>query len=900
MDQRTFIANFKNGLRTLGFDDRQIAVRYEFTDIKQGKSELVEVPIAAFSRNPRSYRTACIGMAFATPERHGVDLAQACRSLGAPLFFEVSSSHVQPWSIGADGATHCGPSFGADSIEKVFKRHKTDWTAEFLGRVKRASDVSPEPQLELFNRGLLPVLEKFFRAELKTLLEQAFAETAECYRRVHNAEPNVKYLFPFLFRFITAKIFRDRADAKGWNDLGTPRQIFEKAEAHSGSDLLAKLPRNYLDRRVLAHAWESISGSINFQNIAVSDLAEIYESAFITEKTRKALGVHSTPHGLADYIVQHLPWDSLPLERRRVFEPFSGHAMLLAAAMARMGDDLDPALPPAKRHDYLRRRLTGVEKDPFAIEVSRLLLTLSDYPNHNSWDLHSADVFKWKEWDATLAACDVVLANPPYEPFDSAEKAAAKAVKANPPAEFLHRVMRCPPAMLGVILPQSFLSSPFFRDANRQIARSYEEVRIVELPKMFRYADNKTIALMAYGRRDGGTRITVHYSEVPSEGLDGFLNDFKVACHREKSLLIPDGSEVFSLRVRPVGTVFETLKGGGLLLRDVAKIRQGLHWKPRVDSKPQSSDRDDVASERPKNGYVAGCEKMAGNLTQFHVKRVRYLSIREADHHPRDAAWRNDWTVPKVACNVSRFERKSPWRIAAYADQNGYAFTKRFFAIWPSNEVSNFALAAILNSPVGSAFSFLHDLDRDNHIDSLNKFPLPSLHHLAPGSLIDQQAQEIQRTFANNALLGYFQVEHWREALIRLDAAVLDAYELSAIDQRKLLDQFAGQTRPVGFDFTGYFPEHFKEAITLSDFVAIQYDWDKTNRRRCDLIEKKLKGTLTTDEKAELPRLKRLAWAKAQLVRPLPIEEARAEEAELKRKGNNILDSVSGYGMVRP
>lgn len=884
MDQRTFIANFKNGLRTLGFDDRQIAVRYEFTDIKQGKSELVEVPIAAFSRNPRSYRTACIGMAFATPERHGVDLAQACRSLGAPLFFEVSSSHVQPWSIGADGATHCGPSFGADSIEKVFKRHKTDWTAEFLGRVKRASDVSPEPQLELFNRGLLPVLEKFFRAELKTLLEQAFAETAECYRRVHNAEPNVKYLFPFLFRFITAKIFRDRADAKGWDDLGTPRQIFEKAEAHSGSDLLAKLPRNYLDRRVLAHAWESISGSINFQNIAVSDLAEIYESAFITEKTRKALGVHSTPHGLADYIVQHLPWDSLPLERRRVFEPFSGHAMLLAAAMARMGDDLDPALPPAKRHDYLRRRLTGVEKDPFAIEVSRLLLTLSDYPNHNSWDLHSADVFKWKEWDATLAGCDVVLANPPYEPFDSAEKAAAKAVKANPPAEFLHRVMRCPPAMLGVILPQSFLSSPFFRDANRQIARRYDDVRIVELPKLFRYADNETIALMAHGRREMGKSVSVHYSEVLPAGLDGFLNDFIVSCPREKVVETPEGSEVISFRLPPAASIFERLRGA-VLLGDVAKIRQGLHWIARTDGGAQGDDREDVASDKPKRGFLKGCEKMKGNLSQYHVRRTRYLSILDEHQDPSTRAHLHAWNEPKVVCNRLRFERHSPWRLSAYADSIGLTFSNVYFCFWPKAEISGFALAALLNSPIGNAFCNERDLDRQNRIETLEKLPLPTPHHLAPGSLIDEQAQEIHRIFGDNALLGHFQIERWREALIRLDATVLDAYGLSAVDQRQLLDQFAGQSRPVGFDFTEYFPEHFKEVITLSDFVAIQYDWDKTNQRRCDLIEKKLKGTLTTDEKAELSHLKRLAWAKAQLVRPLPIEEARAEEAELKRKG---------------
>jgi hypothetical protein len=61
-------------------------------------------------------------------------------------------------------------------------------------------------KLALFNRGLLPVLEKFFSRESKALLEAAFATIVECYRRVHSAEPDVRSLFPFLFRFVTAKI----------------------------------------------------------------------------------------------------------------------------------------------------------------------------------------------------------------------------------------------------------------------------------------------------------------------------------------------------------------------------------------------------------------------------------------------------------------------------------------------------------------------------------------------------------------------------------------------------------------------------------------------------------------------------------------------------------------------
>lgn len=888
MDRRAVISSFKDGLHSIGFKDRQIAGRYSFADIRQGRSLPVEVPLAAFSGHPLSYRNACVGVAFSGAEQPTPAFAAEYQALGAPLFFEVGASSIQPWSLGADAPRPLGKAFKPDAIDREFRRNRELWTPEILGRVKKAADLTTNPQLDLFNRGLLPVLEKFFGRELKTLLETAFSTTVECYRRVHSTEPDVRSLFPFLFRFVTAKIFMDRADARGWSDLGTPRQIFQKAENHSGSGLIAKLPREFFHQRVLATAWESISGSLNFQNLWVPDLAEIYESAFITKETRRQLGTHSTPHGLAEYVVNHLPWETLPLERRRVFEPFSGHGMLLASAMQRMGADLDPSLPPAKRHDYFRRRLIGVEKDPFAIEVCRLLLTLTDYPNHNSWDLHHDDVFTWSGWDAALRDCDVVLSNPPYEDFETSYKNEVQATKANPPAEFLHRLMQSPPAMLGLILPQSFLSSPFFRDASRSIARRYGEVSIVELPKLFRYADNETIALMAHDRREKGTTVSVNYAEVPKDGVDAFLNDCQVVFPRHKSLEVPEGKQNISFRLAPEGNIFER-EVGHITLGKIALLKKGVHWKKRTDGLGKSDARKDVASDSPKSGYLLGAEKMKGNLSQFYLDRLRHLSIRKQDHYSRDSAYSLEWRSAKVACNAARFERQSPWRLAAFADSEGLAFTKQFFAIWPQPGISEFAIAAVLNSPVGNGFSFQEDLEKHNHIGTLDRVPLPSPEALAPGSIIDRFARRLQSRFAEDTLLADMKARDWREdrreALIRLDAAVLDAYGLDAMEQRKLLDQFQGYKRPVGFEFSGYFPEHFKDDITLSDFVRINYDWDETNQRRGDLIKKNIYGKgLDEAEASELEHLQHLTDLMVRLKDPHPpsrvddlIEELKAE-----------------------
>ena len=281
---------------------------------------------------------------------------------------------------------------------------------------------------------------------------------------------------------------------------------------------------------------------------------------------------------------------------------------------------------------------------------------------------------------------------------------------------------------------------------------------------------------------------------------------------------------------------------------------------------------------------------MRGNLTQHHIAKTRFLSVQDEHQDPSTRAHKHPWDQRKVACNRFRFERHSPWRIAAIADDEGLAFTNVFFCFWPCQEVSEFSLCAALNSPIASAFCRQLDLDRQNRIETLSILPLPPAESLAPGATIDRLARHVQALFAEDTMLADMKARDWREehreSLIRLDAAVLDAYGLSAAEQRKLLDQFHGYRRPVGFEFTGYFPDHFKDDITLSDFVRINYDWDETNRRRGELIQKNIYGKgLDKAESPELDHLQHLTDLMVRLKDPAPISGVDDLIAELKAEG---------------
>jgi hypothetical protein len=889
MTKTEIVSTFKAALNSVGYDEARMRRNYDFCDLMGSTAQVRCIPLAAFAGYPQSYRNARVGVIFA--DEPVEDAAKNCRALGAPLLMTVQNGTVQPWAAGLESVKPAGKLFRLQDTEGAFDANRNSWGPDALGRVKNPGDVSARSQPDLFDTNLGSALQRRFQIRLKDLLERSFKEIEAAYKAEHGRDPKVSALFAFMFRFVTAKIFMDRADAEGWAGLSEPLEILKAAEKQTG--LLERQESDFLRKSILDAAWASVSRNLHFQNLSVPDLAFVAESAFITNRTRAELGVHSTPEGLAGYIVDHLPWEQVPVDERVIWEPFCGHGVFLAKAMERMRLDIHPSVNPSGRHEYFRERLIGVEKDPLALEICRVMLTNTDYPNHNNWErLHLADVFHWPEWKSTSQSAAVVLANPPYEAFTKTYRREIGATKTKPPAEFLYRLLQQAPRLIGLVLPQSFLSDPIYQDANRLLARLYDSIQIVELPRIFRYANNETIALMASGLRKEGRSVLIHYAEVRKDGVERFLEDWNVSHPRSEDVPVPPatGGSRFTLRLLPAGSVFPNIKTQLKLGDVVTDIHKGVNWIARTDGKSQAEPRTDVAADKQKKGFCLGAEKMNGNLTQFQLRSLRYLSLLDKDQDPSTRANKRPWEKRKSVCNAARFQPLSPWRLAAFADAKGLGFTKQYFAIWPKEGVSEFAITAILASPVANAFSFEHDLDRDNHIETLRRLPLPDLKHLQPEGELHRRAAELQRLLTVPEILAQPPApEAVIEAVLRLDAAVLAAYGFSSAIQRQLLKMFDGWPRPlpVPYDrvFMRYFPDHFDEEITLADFLAITADWDATNNRRLNLIEKKTDKTITSEEAEKLQELKRLAGLKRELLSSPSLKELAQVEADLRRRG---------------
>jgi type I restriction-modification system DNA methylase subunit len=207
------------------------------------------------------------------------------------------------------------------------------------------------------------------------------------------------------------------------------------------------------------------------------------------------------PPWLVDYIVGRLrPWiEEMSVGARRVFEPACGHAAFLISAM-RLLSEMLPTDWQESRLSYLRRRLHGVEIDPFALEIARLSLTLADVPNPNGWALTEGSMFSADRLEHGVREATIVVSNPPFENFDAKDR--RHGWLPNKAAETFRRVVEHLPqgGVFGFVLPQTFLRSKQAAPVRETLLREYEIAEIsLFADKVFRYGESESAVVI--GRR---------------------------------------------------------------------------------------------------------------------------------------------------------------------------------------------------------------------------------------------------------------------------------------------------------------------------------------------------------------------------------------------------------------
>jgi hypothetical protein len=181
--------------------------------------------------------------------------------------------------------------------------------------------------------------------------------------------------------------------------------------------------------------------------------------------------------------------------------------------------------------------------------------------------------------------------------------------------------------------------------------------------------------------------------------------------------------------------------------------------------------------------------------------------------------------LPQVLLNHVRASR-GPWRIKAFVDRDGHAFTNNYNAVRPkSHTVTLEFLWAILNSPVTNAFVLTHATGRHNLPGTLEQVPIPGL-TTALLEEVTNLVTEYCRTARSREQNRSEAVRNkLRTMSLHLDALLLKEYSLSPRSERRILDLFAGHQRiGVPFAFDRYFPADFEPWLHLHEYLSAGFE----------------------------------------------------------------------------
>ena len=538
------------------------------------------------------------------------------------------------------------------------------------------------------------------------------------YQEHHNLEPDYKAVFRLIFRLVAAKLLGDRQYPGNWLSNNTQEVITSVENFY-----FQHLPQETVlhDERVQNRAWENIRTAFSFQNLSVEALASIYENTLVTPETRKALGTHATNHLIAEYVVQHLPFEDIALEERRVFEPFSGHAPFLVASLERLRSLLPPAMPTDLRHDYFVQMLSGMDYDAFACEVAWYSLILTDYPNPNGWRIENTNIFEnVSTFDGVLKQACIVLCNPPYEDITFKDKKAYRStLTTNKAVEALRRVLLHRPKMLGFVLPRKFIDGQLFREARKTIAETYNTVSLISLPDtVFNFSDAETVLLIAHGERTAQPRWSSAF--VSKNELQQFLSTGKATWQTQAPASFVQQqltSNNVNLWYNPLQQIWDTLSDLPRL-GDIAEIHRGIEYNV-----PFKENMVDLVSNTPRPGFAPGLARVTNSFEPYATKNFVYLNTDK--NMQLYEAYKLPWEKPKLIVNAARLTR-GPWTISAIIDEQGLVAYQNFHGIWPISNVPLEVIATVLNGPIANAFLSSHQTSRHNQLKQSIKFLFPN------------------------------------------------------------------------------------------------------------------------------------------------------------------------------
>jgi hypothetical protein len=297
-----------------------------------------------------------------------------------------------------------------------------------------------------------------------------------------------------------------------------------------------------------------------------------------------------------------------------------------------------------------------------------------------------------------------------------------------------------------------------------------------------------------------------------------------LGCDQLRSLTVTDSA--FFVLERPLPSVtpraLTSEARGELWIPRLSELWNYLSTYPRLGTKLRASwglqwnyNQTLARSRTPRPGFCKGAHNARGSK-QFVALQADYL-----DYRPEFVrrGYGQPWDRFKIIMSAGRRGRGA-WRITASVDTDGLLYSQQFYGLWPvgfESEDELFALTAVLNGPLASAYIATHSPESRLRKSAVERIPIPRTLPLNISSLVKKY---VASCAVAEPLIDADAVQ---DALTRIDAGVLEAYDLPPRLEREMLETFRASLRPTVHDWSHWLPEGFRPFIPLHEFVSGQY-----------------------------------------------------------------------------
>lgn len=697
---QTSLLQLKTQLELRGF---VVESDYEYSrQLSTGKVVRESVDLAGFlqpDRRDLSTLAVIVRLFSNLPKKYPFDSTN--RYLPAPVQIALTSDYMQLWTprerIKPVRITHIS------NVASDFDRFRISISE--LQRVKEGFQES------LFS--LLPDALDFAREATSRLVTEQFNKALLAVRKNNG----LSKLTALGLDLLAAIILDDKRDEIGrYNEeisANNPIEVLTRARRYfplSFNDV----PRVSDD--IIDTFWRHLRSDMTYRALSPDDISDLlsalYEGVLLSKTQRKFQGSFYTPRSFASKLLLHMPIEEIPPDERIVLDGACGSGNLLRAASNRLRGLLPKNTSRREQSIYLSKRLLGVDKDEFAVNIARKALLMANLPYDSHWQVISGDFI-----DANVSGePSIIIANPPFIGIKSrggGEYAVNFIVK------YLE-VLR-PGGLLGILLPAPLMQNPSEAAFRRDLIEYCELMELWMMPEKTISSSQLGITALILKKRPDRTSEPFPNTRVFTahtlNAKDAFLNGQGVSLSFVTRL-----SRYVDDETRLIPSVLGDL---WMRLKYTCPSLQKRGYE--VVNGVQGSIENFSAT--PGDGWRR-CLSFASSLEPYSIDwdsqtRQKFVNYPGRLKRPRKPEHFSFST--KVVIQGER-NPGSPWRLIAAVDYEQLVIKESFHYIIPVEEktIPDEVIAAVLNSKVANAWYSEQDVQFHVQNVLVQRLPFPN------------------------------------------------------------------------------------------------------------------------------------------------------------------------------